>query len=185
MKEIVLLSYLFGFSEIALLIFKRSKSSVVKTKSDRGSLLLLWILMITCIASGFFKAKYSDWTGINYLLAALGVVLYLAGIYIRWRSIIQLKQRFTVNVGINKIHTLETGGMYKHLRHPSYSGLLLILTGLSMAMNTLISFCIVVIPVFLGLIYRIYVEERLLTGEFGDEYKNFMATRKKIIPYIF
>ncbi len=40
-------------------------------------------------------------------------------------------------------------------------------------------------PVFLGLNYRISVEETLLAAVFGEEYDMFRSTRKKIIPYIY
>jgi protein-S-isoprenylcysteine O-methyltransferase Ste14 len=61
---------------------------------------------------------------------------------------------------------------------------MLILGGLALAMNSLISFIIVVIPVFVGLNYRIFIEEKLLVDEFGEEYTDFKAKRKKIIPFI-
>lgn len=185
MNIIIYLSFVFGLSELALVLFKRSESRSVKTRYDKGSLILLWVIMISCITAGFFMAKYSEWIPINYILALTGIVLYISGLIIRWISIIQLKKRFTVDVVINRGHILETGGLYKHIRHPSYLGLLLILAGLSLAMNSLISFIIVIVPVFMGLNYRIFVEEKLLDAEFGEEYVNFRSTRKKIIPYIF
>jgi protein-S-isoprenylcysteine O-methyltransferase Ste14 len=184
MSVIIYLSFVFGLSELALVLFKRSKSDTVKTRSDKGSLILLWVIMISCITAGFFNAKYNQWYPINYTLALTGIVLYIAGLIIRWLSIIQLKKRFTVNVAINREHFLETAGLYKQLRHPSYLGLMLILLGLSLAMNSLISFIIVIVPVFLGLNYRIFIEERLLKAEFGEEYVNFRAARKKIIPFV-
>jgi protein-S-isoprenylcysteine O-methyltransferase Ste14 len=185
MKIIIYLSFAFGISEIALVIFKHSKSESVKTRKDRGSLLILWLIMISSLTAGFFLADYNRWNPINYILASAGIVLFISGLIIRWSSIIQLKQRFTVNVAINKEHSLETNGLYRYLRHPSYLGLLLILAGLSLPMNSLISFIIVIVPVFLGLSYRISVEEKLLESEFGDEYLEFRSNRKKIIPFVY
>ncbi len=185
MNIIIYLSFVFGLSELGLVLFKRAKSGTVKTKYDKGSLILLWVIMISCITAGFFKAKYSNWIPINYILALTGILLYISGLIIRWMSIIKLKKRFTVNVAINRGHVLETGGLYKYIRHPSYLGLLLILAGLSLAMNSLISFIIIIVPVFLALNYRIFIEEKMLEAEFGEEYANFRSTRKKIIPYVF
>ncbi len=185
MNVVIFLSLAFGLSEFALVLFKRTKTGIVKARGDKGSLLLLWLIMISCITTGFFKAKYGDWTPINFVLALIGVLVYAIGLIIRWKAILQLKQRFTVDVSINIWHTLETQGLYRHLRHPSYLGLLLIIAGLALAMNSLISFTIVVVPVFSGLIYRIYVEEKLLEREFGEKYLTYKAERKKIIPFIF
>ncbi|HKK41927.1 MAG TPA: isoprenylcysteine carboxylmethyltransferase family protein [Bacteroidales bacterium] len=185
MQTIIYLSVLFGVSELALTLFKHTKTGSVKVKDDKGSLVVLWILMISCITIGFNTANYSEWSFTNYVLASAGVSIYLAGLVIRWKSIVQLKKRFTVNVAVNKVHKLETEGMYRYLRHPSYSGLLLILAGLGLAMNSYISFFVVLVPVFLGLNYRISVEENLLAAEFGNEYDTFRASRKKIIPFIY
>ncbi len=185
MHVLIYLSVFFGISELALTIFRHSKSVSVKTKDDKGSLLVLWILMISCITVGFSTASYSIRTTGNYVMALAGMIMYLSGLIIRWKSIIQLRNRFTVDVVVNRDHKLETGGMYKYLRHPSYSGLLLILAGLGLAMNSVASFLILIVPVFLGLNYRISVEEALLKKEFGEDYFRFCSTRKKIIPFIY
>ncbi len=185
MRAVIYLSFAFGISELALVLFRRARTGLVKTRGDRGSLIIMWIAMISCITAGFFLAKYSRWLAINYVFAAAGIMLYIFGLIIRWLSIIRLKQRFTVDVAVNREHHLETGGLYRYLRHPSYSGLLLIITGLSLAMNSLISLIVVVVPVFFSISYRIIVEERLLVREFGQSYINFCATRKRIIPFIY
>ena len=185
MQIIMYLSFLFGLSELALTMFKHSKSGSVRIKSDRGSLIILWVLMLMCITAGFYTAYYGDWSAVNYILASTGILVYVAGMVVRWKSILQLKHRFTVNVVVNSEHKLETGGMYKFLRHPSYSGILMILAGLGMAMNSYVSFIVVLVPVFLGLSYRISVEEKLLEAEFGEEYTVFCSTRKKLIPFIY
>lgn len=185
MQIIIYLSFLFGISELGLTLFKHSRSGSVKIKNDKGSLIVLWVLMICCMIAGFSTANYGSWSAVNYILALSGILIYVAGMVVRWKSIIQLRKRFTVNVVVNKEHTLETEGMYRHLRHPSYFGVLLIITGLGLAMNSYISFIIVFVPVFLGLNYRISVEETLLAAVFGEEYDMFRSTRKKIIPYIY
>jgi protein-S-isoprenylcysteine O-methyltransferase Ste14 len=185
MKIIIFLSFAFGLSELALVLFKHSRSGNVKTRKDKGSLILLWSIITFSLTAGFFLANYDPWRSINYLLASLGIVLYVSGLLIRWISIIKLKQRFTVNVTVIREHKLETEGLYRYLRHPSYLGLILIMAGLALGMNSFISFIIVVAPIFLGLQYRISVEEKLLESEFGDEYTQFKSTRKRIIPFLF
>lgn len=39
-----------------------------------------------------------------------------------------------------------------------------------------------IMPLFL---YRIWIEERMLIEEFGDEYKEYMSTTKRIIPHVY
>jgi protein-S-isoprenylcysteine O-methyltransferase Ste14 len=61
----------------------------------------------------------------------------------------------------------------------------MIVSGLSLCMNSLFSFLVVTIPVFLANIYRIHVEEAILVDEFGEKYKEYRKTTRKIIPYIY
>jgi protein-S-isoprenylcysteine O-methyltransferase Ste14 len=64
-------------------------------------------------------------------------------------------------------------------------GLLLILAGLSVAMNNVISFLIISLSIFFAVNYRIYVEEKVLTDEFGDIYKEYKTKTKKLIPGLY
>lgn len=167
------------------MIAKRSKTSGVKAKNDKKSLIIFWITIPTSITLAFFNAKYANWDTINYYLMLSGLAIFGLGVLIRWISILQLKKDFTVDVAINKTHKLKETGMYKFIRHPSYLGLFLIVLGLSIAMNTLISLFVLSIPVFLAIVYRIKIEEQILISEFGNNYKEYMKRTKKIIPFIF
>jgi protein-S-isoprenylcysteine O-methyltransferase Ste14 len=88
-------------------------------------------------------------------------------------------------VAINQTHQLKTDGLYKIVRHPGYLGLIMITAGLSIGMNSLLSFIVVTIPIFLAIMYRIYVEEKVLIKEFGDRYMEYSQSTKKLLPYFF
>ena len=185
LRLVMYLSYLFLFSELILMLTKRSKNKSVKSRGDRGSLIILWLTIAICLTLGFNLAKFGVWSPVNYFLGFLGLLLLFCGLIIRWTTIIQLKKEFTVDVAINQIHQLKTDGLYKIVRHPSYLGLLMILTGFSLGMNTIISFIVVMLPVFLAIIYRIKVEENLLVKTFGEEYIKYASSTKKIIPFVY
>ena len=184
MRVILFISFIFFLSELLLILIKRSKTKNVKIKKDRGSLILLWIAITLGLSFGFIRAKYSEWETINYFFALTGIIVFILGSILRWSSIGQLKQGFTVNVSINKEHILKTDGIYKYIRHPSYLGLIMVIGGLSVAMNSVISFIITVIPVLVAVNYRIFIEEKLLISEFGEKYIQYKSTTKKLIPGI-
>jgi protein-S-isoprenylcysteine O-methyltransferase Ste14 len=112
-------------------------------------------------------------------------MLVLSGIIIRWIAIIQLGKSFTVDVAITNVARLKTDGLYKRVRHPSYLGLLLIIIGFSATMNSLYSFLVLAVPVFLAITYRISVEEKVLINEFSNNYIEYKRKTKKIIPGIY
>ena len=185
MQLIVYLTFVFAFSEIVLMLVKHSKIKTVKTRKDKGSMLLLWCMITFGFTGGFFLAKHDFWNPINSVIAGIGLMLVLAGIIIRWIAIIQLGKLFTVDVSIINVAKLKTDGLYEKVRHPSYLGLLLIITGFSATMNSFYSFLVLVVPVFLAITYRISVEEKVLISEFGDSYIKFKTKTKKIIPGIY
>jgi protein-S-isoprenylcysteine O-methyltransferase Ste14 len=184
-KISIFFSFLYLVSEMMLLLTKHSvKKSAVKQK-DRGSLIFMWVTICAGLIFGFTMARYNEWYLNDYLIASIGLLMIITGFIIRWTAIMQLKNAFTVDVAINNTHELKTNGLYRIVRHPSYLGLLMIMTGEAVSMDSLGSFIVVVLPVTLSIFYRIYVEEKLLEEEFGETYKNYKRNTKRIIPYIY
>jgi protein-S-isoprenylcysteine O-methyltransferase Ste14 len=180
MIPLVYLSIGYGVSELLLLIFKRSKAGSVKTRSDSGSLIFLWLMITLGIAGGFFLSRPA-----NMFWSGFGIPLILAGIIYRWVAILQLGKSFTVDVAITSSAKLKTDGIYERIRHPSYFGIILIVTGFSAAMNSIYSFLVLVIPVTAAVLYRINVEEDLLIKEFGKSYLDYKSVTKKLIPGLY
>jgi protein-S-isoprenylcysteine O-methyltransferase Ste14 len=185
MKLITYLSFIFFFSELLLLIVKRSGNYSAKARQDNGSLIIIWIMIFIGFFGGFYLAKHTEWNSVNYLIAGAGLLLVLIGFIIRWTAILQLGKSFTVDVTIVDVANLKTDGLYKSVRHPSYSGLLLIIMGFSVTMNSIYSYIALSVPVFLAVSYRISVEEKVLINEFGENYNKYKAKTKKIIPGIY
>jgi protein-S-isoprenylcysteine O-methyltransferase Ste14 len=180
MSPLVILSLTYGISEFMLMFIKRSKHESAKTRRDRGSLVFLWTMITLGFIAGFLLSRPS-----NYFWSGFGLPLIVGGLIIRWIAILQLGNSFTVDVAINNGAALKTDGIYEKVRHPSYSGMLLILAGFSAAMCSFYSFLVLVIPVSVAVIYRIHVEEGVLLVEFGDSYRKYMKSTKRLIPRIY
>ena len=185
MNFAIYFSLVFLLSELALMLVKRSGRRKTKTGGDRKSLLLFWITIPLSLTLGFFFADYHKGGLAHPALAFSGFAVCVTGVVIRWISIFQLDREFTVDVAISHGHVLKTSGIYKWIRHPAYLGLLLIVSGLAMVMNTLPSVLIVIIPIFIAIIYRIEVEEKALLNEFGEQYKEYSKKTCKIIPGVY
>jgi protein-S-isoprenylcysteine O-methyltransferase Ste14 len=63
--------------------------------------------------------------------------------------------------------------------------MLSIVFGFSVTMSSLVSFFVLVVPVFVAVLYRIGVEEKILINEFGDSYLKYTGNTKKLIPGIY
>jgi protein-S-isoprenylcysteine O-methyltransferase Ste14 len=79
-------------------------------------------------------------------------------------------------------HQVVTKGPYRYVRHPSYTGIALVLAGIALACDDMWALLAVAVLGGLGLYVRIRAEEQQLTRALGDQYKHFAAGRKRLVP---
>jgi protein-S-isoprenylcysteine O-methyltransferase Ste14 len=80
---------------------------------------------------------------------------------------------------------LVTSGIFKYIRHPHYTSLIIIGFGLAFFFNSLLAFYSALISVPI-MIISIIDEERLLLKQYGTEYKLYMKKVKwRILPGFF
>ena len=115
----------------------------------------------------------------------LGLLLFLSGFVLRWISVVNLKEQFTVRVAISDNHKLITNGIFKYLRHPSYAGMILYYLGLGLLMHNFLSLIILLVFSLVPIVIRINHEETVLTGHFGNEYIEYKSSSWKLIPYLY
>jgi protein-S-isoprenylcysteine O-methyltransferase Ste14 len=75
--------------------------------------------------------------------------------------------------------------MYRFVRHPAYAGSLLSFLGLALCFSNYLTMLIVFIPVCLAFLNRIHIEENAFIDAFGNEYLDYCASTKRLIPGIF
>ena len=114
-----------------------------------------------------------------------GIALMLAGICVRWVAIYTLGKFFTRKVTILNDHRVVQSGLYKYLRHPSYSGFLLGNLGLGFAFSNWISLIVIFVPTFAAALYRIHVEEKALSQALGSEYIDYCRATYRLIPKLY
>ena len=176
---------LWALSEIFLLLKMRSGSSAENSK-DKKSLSYLWIVIGFSIFLSIFIAKAISFPFYsNPVFQIIGLAFLMLGVIFRLVVVYNLGKYFTVDVTIVKDHKLITDGFYKYIRHPSYTFSLLTFVGLALVLDNYTSAIILLIPVFLMFFYRIKIEEKVLTEQFGIEYTDYMKRTKKLIPFIY
>lgn len=163
----------------------RHKATPAQTR-DRASLKILMAATLAVpagVIAGFSGVgRIQTGTGV---IEIGGVTLMLAGILIRWAAIYTLGDYFTRTVTILEGHRVVRSGLYKHLRHPSYTGYLLGNLGLGVAFANWLSIAIIFVPILAASLYRISVEERALFENFGEEYSEYARSTKRLIPKLY
>jgi len=124
------------------------------------------------------------WPGGLVWPVVAGLVLVAAGIGLRAWSILTLGRFFQYRIRIQPGHRVVTSGPYRYVRHPSYTGIALVLTGIALASGDVWSLLAVAVLGGAGLAVRIRAEERQLTQALGAEYERFAAGRKRLVPGI-
>jgi protein-S-isoprenylcysteine O-methyltransferase Ste14 len=146
----------------------------------------LWVLLIAAIfTAAQFQRLPAGRMPHRDTLFWLGIALIVAGMIIRATAILTLRRFFTVRVTIQESHELIDRGLYKIIRHPSYTGALVSFVGLGFAFGNWLSLALVLAGAFIGLGYRIRVEEAALTDHFGERYRAYSARTKRLIPGIY
>ncbi|MEY2545602.1 MAG: hypothetical protein QOG48_719 [Verrucomicrobiota bacterium] len=179
-----LLGAIYGISEIVLALARHSSGNKSR---DRYSLLLLWLVIAASIVASLSVAR-------NYASAQLphrnvfyllGLILFLVGIILRWISIWKLGRFFTVDVAIAEQHQLVDTGPYRFVRHPSYTGALLAFLGFGLCLSNWMSILVLLIPITLAFLWRIHVEERALLDALGDNYREYIARTRRLVPFVY
>ncbi|HMD22154.1 MAG TPA: isoprenylcysteine carboxylmethyltransferase family protein [Alloacidobacterium sp.] len=173
-------------SEVLVAVATRTRRGSGNVR-DRGSMLLLWIVIFASITAcewARYTVPATMFGGAHWLRAAALAVL-VAGLAIRWTAIFTLGKSFSANVAIRESQTVHRTGLYRFVRHPSYSGLVLIFLAVGLHARNWISLVLAVAPTTLALFYRIHVEEMALREAFGEEYAEYSRNTKRLVPGIF
>ena len=181
--EIVWICWL--LSEILLARIFRSEKKVTKD-FDKSSLTIIWLTIIISVTLGvLIKSNIKLPVVGSIWFRYSGLFVIVTGMIIRFIAIKSLGKYFTVDVSIHNSHRLIKAGLYKYIRHPSYTGLLISFFGFGISLNNWLSLIIVFIPVLMAFMHRINIEERILRDQLGVDYIDYMNETKRLIPMIY
>jgi len=177
---------LFPVSEIALAFIRRSRDRSAR-REDRGSMRLLWLSIIlgVAVAMAVQGIPATRLSGPRSPIRLVALALLVGGLSIRWVAIFTLGRLFTVDVAIQSDHTVIESGLYRFMRHPSYSGLLVAFLGLGVFFDNWLSVVGLIVPITLGVLNRVTKEEQALLDSLGPSYASYCARTKRFVPGLF
>jgi protein-S-isoprenylcysteine O-methyltransferase len=173
-------------SELLLTVTRRSRSRT-GTRQDQSTLGILWLVIMASVAAGICVAGYWPAAALPHawIFAFAGVVLFVAGLLLRWWAIVVLGRFFTVDVTIEKDHELVERGPFRFLRHPSYAGVLLAFVGFALSLRNSASLFVILLPIFVAFVHRMNVEEQALSRALGSSYTDYMRRTKRLVPFVY
>jgi len=153
--------------------------------SQRLASLLTFVVQFYIAMQGFtvsiyallwaFGAEPKGWVQFDYLLEIPGIILFFVGgllVLFGWSKIYNAKDKIVAD------------GVYKHVRHPQYLGILLATFGMILFQFSPISLALW--PVLVIIYYRLAKkEEKKCEDKLGEEYRQYKRMVPMFIPFTF
>ena len=116
-------------------------------------------------------------------LSAAGLVLVLAGVGLALWAKLALGRWFAAAFMIKEGQELRTAGPYAITRHPIYTGVIAIFTGVALVWNsglTLLLAALFAVPLY----FHTVVEEAILEQHFGDAWRDYRRRVPRLVPFL-
>lgn len=115
-------------------------------------------------------------------LAALGLVLFGLGLGFAVWARLHIGRNWGTPMTEKDEPELVTGGPYRLVRHPIYSGIILAAVGTAVALNWLWLPMVALAGIYF--VYSATVEERYLAEQFPDDYAAYRHSTKMLVPFV-
>ena len=155
---------------------------------NRASRVILMGLMWVGIFGAFWSAGHLRSAEIGFARLPIywsGIALILAGTAFRWYAIRTLGIYFTRDVATRPDQQVVQNGPYRLIRHPSYTGGLMALLGIGLALGNWIGLALIVLLPLAAYLYRMGIEERVLVEALGQPYRDYMSRTRRLIPFVY
>lgn len=171
-----------GVIELAGAFRRRSEA----TGRDRGSHMVLRACVIPAAVLLVFAPRILPAAEIHppVVSVVFGIAFFAAGEALRVWSKVALGRYFTYTVQTSGDQRVIASGPYRAWRHPSYTGLMMMVIGVGAAFGNWLGLGVLILMSFVGVRYRIYVEEKALLDDLGDRYRTYAEHRKRLVPFV-
>ncbi len=124
----------------------------------------------------WFRAPFSALQILSWLVLIAAIVTVSCGYYM-------LGKYGKAKDAIDDTQVLITGGIYRYIRHPLYSSLILLSLGVFLKQLSPISIALTVAAIALSAAIAV-IEEKEDVRKFGDRYRLYAAKTKRFIPFV-
>jgi protein-S-isoprenylcysteine O-methyltransferase Ste14 len=113
-----------------------------------------------------------------------GTVCLTLGLWLFYLSHADLGANWSMTLEVREQHRVVTQGVYRRIRHPMYTALLLYSVGQALVLPNYVAGPSSAVAMALLVALRIDPEERMMLEEFGKDYREYMAGTKRLVPGI-
>jgi protein-S-isoprenylcysteine O-methyltransferase Ste14 len=134
------------------------------------------VIMSFAYIALFFSAFIVQNPSYNQYIGILGWLMWLFGLILAFSPNYVFKKHGGVPKGKSYVHTtkLVDEGIYGIIRHPQYTGGIVIVISMCLILQTLVAYFLAALAITTSYLSMIFEEKRLNT-KFGSEYENYQA----------
>lgn len=119
------------------------------------------------------------------LLTVAGILVFLAALWLFWRTHKALGRQWSVTLELREQHKLITSGVYERVRHPMYSAFFLWALAQALLLPNLVAGFAGLMGFGILFFMRVGEEEAMMREAFGAEYDAYCARTKRVVPFIY
>jgi len=141
---------------------------------------LIAVVVVVFARLGLFRGYGVDSGPVR---AGIGLALFGVGLGLAVWARLRLGRNWGTPMTRKNEPELVTGGPYRLVRHPIYSGILIAGAGTAVALNWLWLAAVILAGIYF--VYSATVEERHLTEQFPDAYPAYRRSTRMLVPFVF
>lgn len=157
---------------------------IVEDRSNRWVFIGFTLVAVLLAWLPAYDDRHELWTFDGDFVRWCGLALYTAGGVVRLLPVFVLGRQFSGLVAIQRDHQLVTDGLYGHIRHPSYLGMLMTVFGWALLFRSGLGLVVAALN-FIPIIGRIRAEEAMLQSQFGEQYAAYRARTWRLLPHVY
>ena len=154
---------------------EKEKKSWVST----ASMVLFFVVFTLVLRMGWGALDIPK--GLRLSFETAGDILVILGTLMNVLGRLSLKGNWGDQIRIYGDHTLVTGGLYRFVRHPLYSGLFFVGYGAAIVYANWLGILLISVVFVPMMYYRVLLEEKLLTQRF-PEYRGYARRTGMFLP---
>jgi len=168
-----------------------SSIGVKRTRSHNGKSILIRLLIaavFVIVAKTVTSSKGTVWETILAstpppAIQAIGVILAAVGVACAIWARVHLGKNWGMPMSIKEDPELVMSGPYAYVRHPIYTGVLLVVIGSACVFGLWWLLALILYAPYF--IYSARTEEKIMRAKFPDQYPDYMKRTKMLIPFVF
>jgi protein-S-isoprenylcysteine O-methyltransferase Ste14 len=159
----------------------RARREPPPARPDVTDLAMSLAFLAILVAAAFEVGRAAGGSRGDELARAAGLPIIAAGLVLRARAVAALGANFGVRLGVRSDQAFVDAGPYRWIRHPNYTGLMLVACGTALSLWSPLALAAAICLWLPVVLLRVAREERLMLERFGEQYRTYMSRTWRLI----